>query len=638
MAEPGIDGRRWGLSADETSRQYFLEGAAEQLELLDRDLVRLANDPDDAILQGIFRAAHTLKGSSATIGHTRMADLTHAMESVLDGLRKGTLAITADVIDALLESLDALRVLWDEVAALQESGMDFSALVGRLYAILESGGRATATPAPAVAAPGSRAGVPDLLRTPVLAVQQVEGEALEASADEAVEAAVVEERAPEAAGLRPIWERRLIDLGPEARGRTPDEQLCIAASKMAQQAKFVRIHVARLDKLMNLTGELVIDRSRLSALADKVTVLNVDPPLTEALNDTAAHLGWVVTELQGEVMKSRMLPMEHVVNRFPRMIRDLARKAGKEVEFRITGQETELDRSAIEAIGDPLIHLLRNAVDHGIERPAERVAAGKPESGTIQLSATHEENRIVIRIRDDGRGIDPDMIRASAIKKGVLSEEAAQRLSDAEAIDLIWAPGFSTAREVTEVSGRGVGMDIVKTNIQKLNGTASVQSETGKGTEFAVRVPLTLAVIQSLVLRVGQSLLVMSISSVTETLNVSRQEIQSVGGTPAIQLRGDVLPIVDLAALLSLARRPSTPDGGEAPDNQFVVAVRVGEQQAGFIVDELLGEQEIVIKNLGSLLRQVRGISGATLLGDEVALIADVPALLHLHYERQRAA
>lgn len=720
---PGSDvtgeaGSRLQLQADETDIVLFLEDSTDQLELLDRDLVRLEQEQDDEILQGIFRAAHCLKGSSATIGHTRMAELTHAMESVLDALRNHSLAVSTAVIDTLLQSLDARRVLTDEVSTLRHSGMEVGALAARLLALLEAAGEGVAEErGPAAERPGpegpsrspdaeldaqiaERRGrglnivqvsvaLEDGCTMPAVRLLQclmalgAAGEILDSQPSEAeieredvgsalsvllatdreaaevpapVEAvpdvrsvaaviheggeppaADVDERQPESGGGGEGDDRRIIDLGPEARGASQPDQLRLAASKLNVQAKSIRIDVARLDKLMNFTGELVINRGRLAALVPRFGAADVAHELTEALNEVAAHLGRTTTELQDEVMKSRMLPMEHVVNRFPRMVRDLARKADKRVDFQITGQETELDRSVIEEIGDPLTHLLRNAMDHGIELPAERTAAGKAETGTIHLDTSHEESTIVIRVRDDGRGIDPVRMREHAVRAGVLSDEAAAALSDQEALDLIWMPGYTTAKTITDVSGRGVGMDIVKTNILKLNGRVSVQSEVGRGTTVQVRVPLTLAVIEGLVLRVAQSVVVVPISSVTESLRISADKVKTVQSAPTMRVRGVILPLIDLAQMWRLGK--SEAEGEEpAADVRYVVAVHVGDQRAGLIVDELLGEQEVVIKSLGGLLRGTRGISGATLMGDEVALIVDVPNLLQLHYERQRAA
>mgnify|MGYP000926769652 CR=1 FL=1 len=386
----------------------------------------------------------------------------------------------------------------------------------------------------------------------------------------------------------------------------------------------MRIDVERLDRLLNLVGELVIDRTRLIGLGRALQDQMGEHHMLSEITETVFHLGRITDEMQAEVMKSRMLPIGTVFSRFPRVTRDLSTRQGKKVELVIEGQETELDRSVIEEIGDPLVHLLRNAIDHGIELPEERVAAGKPELATVKLTAEHVESSIVITVQDDGRGIDPAKIKAKALERGVISFETSQRLSDAETVELIFSPGFSTATTVTEVSGRGVGMDIVRTNVERLGGTVEVQSKLGEGSRFFLRLPLTLAIVQALLVRVGGGIYALPLSSVTETLRVPVTDIQKLQQQEAILLRGRVLPVVRCSNLFHCT--------SEIPADArdiLVVAVKVGERQIGLAVDRLLGEQEVVIKSLGDLIGDVPGLSSAAILGDgTVALIVDVPALV----------
>jgi two-component system chemotaxis sensor kinase CheA len=323
-------------------------------------------------------------------------------------------------------------------------------------------------------------------------------------------------------------------------------------------------------------------------------------------------------------MKSRMLPIGTVFSRFPRVTRDLSTRQQKKVELSIEGQDTELDRSVIEEIGDPLVHLLRNAIDHGVELPEDRIAAGKPEIATVRLAAEHVENSIVITVEDDGRGIDPVRVKAKAVEREIITPEAAQRMSDAEAVELIFAAGFSTASSVTDISGRGVGMDIVRTNVERLGGSVEVQSRLGEGSRFYLRLPLTLAIVQALLVRVGGGIYALPLASVTETLRVPVTDIQRLQQQEAILLRGRVLPIVRLTHLFQCdSELPAN------PRDILVVAVKVGERQIGLAVDRLLGEQEVVIKALGDLIGDVPGLSSAAILGDgSVALIVDVPALV----------
>jgi two-component system chemotaxis sensor kinase CheA len=386
----------------------------------------------------------------------------------------------------------------------------------------------------------------------------------------------------------------------------------------------VRIDVGRLDRLLNLVGELVIDRTRLLGLGRAMQDEIGEHQLLSEIVETTFHLGRVTDELQSEVMKSRMLPIGTVFGRFPRVTRDLSTRQHKKVELVLEGQDTELDRSVIEEIGDPLVHLLRNAIDHGVEPPEDRLAIGKPEVATVRLAAAHVENSIVITVEDNGRGIDPEMIKATAVERGIITAEAAQRMSEAEAVELIFAPGFTTTSSVTDISGRGVGMDIVRTNVERLGGSVEVQTRLGEGSRFFLRLPLTLAIVQALLVRVGGGIYALPLASVTETLRVPVADVQRLQQQEAIVLRGRVLPVVRLSQLFHCQ--------SEAPANprdMLIVAVKLGDRQVGLAVDRLLGEQEVVIKALGDLIGDVPGISSAAILGDgSVALIVDVPALV----------
>ncbi|HEX3032449.1 MAG TPA: chemotaxis protein CheA, partial [Bacillota bacterium] len=395
-------------------------------------------------------------------------------------------------------------------------------------------------------------------------------------------------------------------------------------TKITKASRTVRVDVELLDNLMNLVGELVIDKTRLAQIVVSLESKFENNDLSEDLNRTSIHIGRVTTMLQEEIMKVRMIPVESLFNKFPRMMRDLSQKAGKDLEFVMEGQETELDRSIIEEIGDPLIHLLRNAVDHAIEPPEERKQAGKSAVGHITLSARHEENHIIISVKDDGRGIDPDKLRASSVRKGVLTEEAAKRLSDHEAINLIFASGFSTAAKVTDVSGRGVGMDVVRNNLEKVNGTVEIETEVGKGTNFQIKLPLTLAIIRALMVSVDERVYAIPLTSVTETIRITADQIKEVNKREAIVVRGRVLPLMRLRELFN------HPESGTGESGKtFVVVVNLGGNQVGLVVDSLIGEQEVVIKSLGKFIGDVQGIAGATILGDgSVALIVDVPSMM----------
>jgi two-component system chemotaxis sensor kinase CheA len=385
----------------------------------------------------------------------------------------------------------------------------------------------------------------------------------------------------------------------------------------------VRVDVTRLDALMNLIGELVIDRTRIAQIGSELGSKFSDPNI-DALEETVSHIARITSDLQDQIMKARMMPIETVFNRFPRVVRDLAQKLGKDVKLELVGGETELDRSVIEVIGDPLLHILRNSVDHGLEDPDTREQLGKPRQGRVLVKACHQDNHIVIEISDDGRGIDAERIRKKAVEKGLLTKDQAERMTEREALQYIFSSGFSTAAEVSEVSGRGVGMDIVRSNLQRLGGLIDLETEVGKGSRFVLRLPLTLAIIRGLLTNVGEQVIVLPLGSVVETLLVEAASIQSVNRNEVIVLRGQTLPLVRLNEMFAIhSREDSTEDG------QYVVVVGLAERRIGLAVDGLVGEKEVVIKSLSRFCGEVPGISGATILGDgNVALIADVNGIV----------
>ncbi len=668
--------------------QLFLEEAEEQLQLLDQDIVLLEKEgPRPELLQEIFRAAHTLKGSSATIGHTKMAALTHSMENVLDQLRHGKAECSTELIDALLESLDGLRLLKEEVETLQDCGFDPSELVERLNAVVAGSRDAPPAEDPTLtaarAAEEQELAESDGLRIVVKiaedclllaarclqvyleassfgaviacspSLEAIENQQATHRMELVVRTGQVEEMVKAVETLPDVLEVIVnqSEAGqeggphPEDSGEPGESKAAVSSPAQTTETgpdggpangggakslgKTVRIDVERLDHLMNLVGELVIDRTRLAQLGGQLQSKYDDLSVGD-LNETSQHIGRIVDELQESIMKARMLPVESLFNRLPRLVRDLAQRSGKKVDFVVEGRETELDRSVIEELHDPLVHLLRNSVDHGIEAPEKRAADGKTDVGKIRLAAMHQENRILIRVEDDGAGIDPAKVKATALKKGILTAEAAERLSDQEAMELIFAPGFSTAETITDVSGRGVGMDIVRTNIEKLNGSVTVESRPGEGTRFTLELPLTLAIIDALMVGLGDQILAIPLVSVVETLRVLRSEIQWINKRQAIQLRESVLPLIGLDHALGL---PSCSTGS---DRAFVVAVRVGDNRFGLVVDSLLGELQVVIKSLGRQVGTIAGVTGATILGDgRVALILDVPSLVKCVLEDQ---
>ncbi len=375
----------------------------------------------------------------------------------------------------------------------------------------------------------------------------------------------------------------------------------------------VRVDIDRLDKLMNLVGELVMHKGRLEQIGATHKVTD--------LNETIEQIDRITTDLQSVVMKVRMVPIEAVFNRFPRMVRDLAKDLDKEVEFLLEGKETELDRTVIDEIGDPLVHLLRNALDHGLESTQERVAKGKPRQGNVILRARHEGNNVYIDVEDDGAGINPDRIADKAIEKGLITAKEAENLSKEEIINLLFTPGFSTATNVTDISGRGVGLDVVKTKIESLSGEIFVDSRPGSGTKFRIKLPLTLAIIQALMVAVKDEIYAIPLSSVDETTVITMRDIKTIQSQEVIMLRGNVLPLFRLTSLIDLPSESSD-------EEMYVVVVRKADRQIGLVVDTLIGQQEIVIKALGKILTGISGIAGAIVAGDgNVRLILDINTL-----------
>lgn len=395
--------------------------------------------------------------------------------------------------------------------------------------------------------------------------------------------------------------------------------------KKGESGQTVRVDVTRLDTLMNLVGELVIDRTRIAQIGEDLNQKYDDPNL-EALSETVGHIHRITSDLQDQIMKARMMPIETVFNRYPRVVRDLAQKLGKEVQLELVGGETELDRSVIEVIGDPLLHILRNSIDHGLETPDERIAAGKPAKGKVCLSARHQENHIVIEIVDDGKGIDAERVKAKAVEKGHLTKDQADRMTEKEALQLIFASGLSTAKEISEVSGRGVGMDIVRSNLQKLGGIIDLETTLGEGTKFSLRLPLTLAIIRGLLVSISGTVYVIPLGSVVETLMVQPEEIETVHGREVIVIRGLTTPLIRMKNVFMGGSSPESCGDG---NQYYAVIVGLAEQRIGLIVDKLIGEREVVIKSLSRFCGDVPGISGATILGDgNVALIMDVNSIV----------
>ncbi|MCQ2619107.1 chemotaxis histidine kinase/response regulator CheAY2 [Helicobacter pylori] len=646
----------------------FLIEAFEMNEQLDQDLVELEHNPEDLdLLNRIFRVAHTIKGSSSFLNLNILTHLTHNMEDVLNRARKGEIKITPDIMDVVLRSIDLMKTL---LVTIRDTGSDtnngkeneIEEAVKQLQAITSqnlegaketSGTKETqkeikeeikekakeeikANKAPTTentASDNPLADEPDLDYANMSA-EEVEAE-IERLLNKRQEAdkerraqKKQEDQAKPKQEVAPAKETPKTETPKAPKTETKAKAKADTEENKAPSIgveQTVRVDVRRLDHLMNLIGELVLGKNRLIRIYSDVEERYDGEKFLEELNQVVSSISAVTTDLQLAVMKTRMQPVGKVFNKFPRMVRDLSRELGKSIELIIEGEETELDKSIVEEIGDPLIHIIRNSCDHGIEPLEERRRLNKPETGKVQLSAYNEGNHIVIKISDDGKGLDPVMLKEKAIEKGVISERDAEGMSDREAFNLIFKPGFSTAKVVSNVSGRGVGMDVVKTNIEKLNGIIEIDSEVGVGTTQKLKIPLTLAIIQALLVGVQEEYYAIPLSSVLETVRISQDEIYTVDGKSVLRLRDEVLSLVRLSDIFKVDAIL------ESNSDVYVVIIGLADQKIGVIVDYLIGQEEVVIKSLGYYLKNTRGIAGATVRGDgKITLIVDVGAMMDM--------
>ena len=627
----------------------FLIEAFEMVEQLDQDLVELENNPEDLdLLNRIFRVAHTIKGSSSFLNFDVLTHLTHNMEDVLNKARRGELKITPDVMDVILESIDLMKALLSVIrdnGTDANSGIDVSDCVKRLQAISkgEAIDEATAESPSTEAAPTQEA---QQANTESSSTESAESASADSEEEPDYANMSAEEVEAEIARLlakrqEEDKKRRQEKKQEEAQAKATEQKAAPAAAPAAKAAPkaeaggqkapsvavepTVRVDVKRLDHLMNLIGELVLGKNRLIRIYGDVEERYDGEKFLEELNQVVSSISTVTTDLQLAVMKTRMLPVGKVFSKFPRMVRDLSRELGKNIDLIISGEETELDKSIVEEIGDPLIHIIRNSCDHGIEVPDVRKANGKSEVGKVELKAYNEGNHIVIEIKDDGKGLDAEMLKKKAIEKGLINERDAENMSEKEAFGIIFRPGFSTAASITNVSGRGVGMDVVKTNVEKLNGIIEIDSELGVGTTQKLKIPLTLAIMQALLVGVQEEYYAIPLSSVLETVRVSQEEIYTVDGKSVLRLRDEVLSLVRLADIFKVDSVL------ESLNEVYVVIIGLAEQKIGVIVDYLIGQEEVVIKSLGYYLKGTEGIAGATVRGDgKITLIADVAAMMDM--------
>jgi len=612
----------------EYKEMYAVE-SAEHLQSMNEALLSLEKYPKNSeTINVIFRAAHTLKGMSATMGYSNIKELTHNMENLMDRVRNNEITLDSSSIDVLFECLDALEKMVEDPE--KSSEFDVSALIPKISIIEdhEIAGcnifEVSVTLHESCMLKSARSNVVmrnlseigEILET-IPPVKDLEDEKFDREIKVIIstkeDAKKIEDAAKKVSEISKVEVKPHI--GEKAQTKVQEKTCQTEGSKTSiKSVQSVRVSIERLDSLMNLVGELIINKIRLMQLASTHKL--------DVLEETLASLNRLTNDLQEEIMASRMVPIEQIFNRFPRMIRDLAKKEEKDIDLVLEGGDIELDRTVLDEIGDPLVHILRNCVDHGIELPQVRKQCGKNPKGKITLTAWREKNHVIIEAQDDGKGFDPQKMRDSAVKKGLMSQEEATKLSDTEAINLSFLPGFSTAEKVTDISGRGVGMDVVRNKIGGMGGSIKLDSIEGKGTTIKLKLPLTVAIIHSLMVKVGTDIYAIPITNVIRDLSIKKEQIKTIKGEEVILIRGEVLPLVRLHTLFDIKSNGS--------NELLVVVVERAGNNIGLVVDEVIGQQEVIIKNLdNNILKGVKGFAGATILGDgNVALILDVGTLL----------
>ncbi len=556
----------------------FLVETKEILANLDVNLINLEKEPKDVdLLNDIFRSFHTIKGTSGFLGLEKLTRVTHKCEDILNKLRKGESILNSDIMDGILYGFDKIKELLICIEANLNEEVDIDESLEILGEVIG---------------------------------KMNDSDSVKSS----IETGETEKSDPV---LEVVEDVQQLQPAPSQENNN--------IKSATQNDKTLRVDVERLDDLLNIASELVLGRNQLIQLNSEISGEYEGTKLAKDLSEATRLIDLMTNELQLVVMKTRMVKIGKVFNRFPRLIRDLAKSTNKNIELIIHGEDTELDKTLTEEIYDPLVHLIRNSVDHGIESSEERKKSGKSEQGKIILSAEQEGNNIIISVEDDGKGIDTEILKEKAIQKGLITSEKAKDLTKQEAYNLIFLPGFSTRDEVSNISGRGVGMDVVKTNVAKLRGIISIDSTVGGGTKIIIKLPLTLAIIPGMIVRVGNELLVIPLNSIIEVVRIQVKEIQTVNRQEVINIRDNVLPLLEIKNLLY-----ATDDKLEDKVWQYIVVVGVAERRFGIKVDELKGQKEVVIKSLGKFLGNIEGIAGSTIMGDgTVVMILDLSELLN---------
>ncbi|MGA9295226.1 MAG: chemotaxis protein CheA [Ignavibacteriaceae bacterium] len=632
--------------------ESFLIETREILEKLDVDLMELEKRADDQeLLNQVFRSFHTIKGTSGFFGLNKLTSITHKCEDILNKLRKGEAKLNSGIMDSILLSYDKIRDLLVSIETNFNEDVNIDKALSELTKTLDSLEINGLNKTPDSKVKESPVKGKTKTKKPVKnskTSKTVKKTKTSETIKNKTQGSVKEEKPASsnktAEGLNIIKVVKEIDeeieqeefdenltAVEEAKTETDEpnnpgnEKNAITRLKeIRQKDNTIRVDVERLDELLNIASELVLGRNRLAQVSSEFALEYEGTKLSRDLAEATRQIDLMMNELQLVVMKTRMVKIGKVFNRFPRVVRDLSKESRKNVKLELNGEETELDKTLIEEINDPLVHLIRNSIDHGIESPEERKKIGKDPAGTITLSAEHEGNHIIITIEDDGKGIDPEVIKEKAISKGLISKEKAKELTTNDAYNLIFLPGFSTAEIVTNISGRGVGMDVVKTNVTKLRGLINIESKVGAGTKIIIKLPLTLAIIPGMIVKVNEQSMVIPLNSITEVVRVHLDNINTISGREVIRMRDSVIPLLGIDELLN--------DVSYNKDKvwQYVVVVGIAEKRFGIKVDHLIGQKEIVIKSLGTYLGTIEGIAGSTILGDgTVIMILDIGELIH---------
>ena len=619
--------------------ESFLIETKEILEKLDVDLMELEKRSDDPeLLNQVFRSFHTIKGTSGFFGLNKLTSITHKCEDILNKLRKGEAKLNSGIMDSILLSYDKIRELLISIESNLNEDVDIEKALKELTKTMESLEKSS-----------SNKNSKDKRKVSSAKAKTKTGKSRKSSKKTKVEGngnqesvkleeSAIDDKIPEMKSNLDVEEEDAVkeeidenETVEENKADSDDsdsprvgKDAITRLKEIRQRDNTIRVDVERLDELLNIASELVLGRNRLAQVSSEFALEYEGTKLSRDLAEATRQIDLMMNELQLVVMKTRMVKIGKVFNRFPRVVRDLSKESEKNVKLELKGEETELDKTLIEEINDPLVHLIRNSIDHGIEPPEVRKKAGKDTSGTITLSAEHEGNHIIITIEDDGKGIDPEIIKEKAISKGLISKEKAKELTVNDAYNLIFLPGFSTAEVVTNISGRGVGMDVVKTNVTKLRGLINIESKVGAGTKIIIKLPLTLAIIPGMIVKVNEQSMVIPLNSIIEVVRVHLDNINTISGREVIRMRDSVIPLLGIDELLSgVSYR-------EDKVWQYVVVVGIAEKRFGIKVDHLIGQKEIVIKSLGTYLGTIEGIAGSTILGDgTVIMILDIGELIH---------